>query len=106
MLKTVIALVVAAGFATTSFAQTGTPVPASAAKVTAPAPASAEKKVDAPKAAEPMKAEASKTVTPATMETAKTETPKAAPHHAKAKKQGTKAVKTEMKAEAATPAAK
>jgi hypothetical protein len=74
--------------------------------VTAPATASADKKVEAPKTGEPMKAEVSKTTTPATMETAKTETPKAASHPAKAKEHGTKAVKTETKMEAATPAAK
>ncbi|MEF8717520.1 MAG: amine oxidase [Candidatus Accumulibacter necessarius] len=106
MLKTVIALVAAAGFASTSFAQTGTPVAAPAAKVTAPAAASAEKKMEAPKAVEPMKAETPKAAAPAAMETAKSETPKAATHHAKTKEHATKAVKTETKAEAATPAVK
>ena len=51
MIKSVIALAVATGFATASFAQTGTTPPAApAAKVTAPASAAPEKKVEAPKA--------------------------------------------------------
>lgn len=58
MIKTVIALAVAAGFATASFAQgTTAATPATpatpAAKVTAPATATPEKKVEAPQAAEP-----------------------------------------------------
>jgi len=106
MLKTVIALVVAAGCASAAFAETSAPVPATAAKVTAPAAASADKKVEAPKAVEPMKAEVSKSAGPATMEVAKTETPKAATHPAKAKTPGHKSVTTETKAEAVTPAVK
>ncbi len=58
--KILVALTVAGGFVSASFAQ-GAAAPTSpvapAAKVTAPAPATAEKKVDAPKAAEPVKAE-------------------------------------------------
>ena len=74
MLKTLIALTVAAGFASASFAQTGAPAPALAnapgVKVTTPAPTPAvapvEKKLDAPKvevtkAVEPVKADAAKT---------------------------------------------
>ena len=70
MLKTLIALTVAAGFASASFAQTGAPAPALAnapgVKVTTPAPTPAvapvEKKLDAPKvevtkAVEPVKAD-------------------------------------------------
>jgi hypothetical protein len=106
MLKTVIALAVAAGFASTAFAQTGAPVPATGAKLTAPAAASAEKKVEAPKAVEPVKVDASKTATPATMEVAKSETPKAAPHTAKIKPHGQKTVTTETKTETVTPAVK
>ena len=95
MLKTIIALAIAAGFASASFAQTGSTNPntAPAAKVTAPAPMAAEKKVEAPKAAEPAK-----------MDAAKTETPKAEATPAKVKKHGKKAAKA--KAEAAAPAAK
>lgn len=87
--KSLIALTIAAGFATASFAQgTAAPAPAAApaAKVVAPAPAAAEKKVEAPQAAEPMKAETTKSAKPA----------KALKHHHQAKK----AVKAE-----ATPAA-
>ena len=72
--KLIVALTVAAGFTSASFAQgTTAPAPqaAPAAKVTTPAPAAAEKKVEAPKAAEPAKVEAAKT------EAAKTEAPKA-----------------------------
>ena len=74
MIKTVIALAVAAGFATASFAQgTTAATPATpatpAAKVTAPATATPEKKVEAPTAAEPVKAgESAKAATPATGE--------------------------------------
>ena len=64
--KIVIALTVAAGFATAAFAE-GTVAPAShqaapVAKV-ATAPAAAEKAVDAPKAPEPAKVEAAKPAT-------------------------------------------
>lgn len=50
--KSLIALTIAAGFATASFAQ-GAAAPAAepTAKIVAPAPAAAEKKVEAPKAA-------------------------------------------------------
>jgi hypothetical protein len=61
--KLIVALTVAAGFTSASFAQgTTAPAPqaAPAAKVTTPAPAAAEKKVEAPKAAEPVKTEAAK----------------------------------------------
>jgi len=58
--KILVALTVAAGFVSASFAQ-GAAAPttpsAPAAKVSAPAPATAEKKVEAPKAAEPVKTE-------------------------------------------------
>lgn len=66
-IKSVLALALVAGFASTSFAQgsaaptTGT---APAAKVTA-STAAPEKKVEAPKAAEPAKAEVGKTAEPA-----------------------------------------
>ena len=64
--KTLIALAVVAGFASSSFAQgTATAPAAPAAKVAAPAPAAAEKKVEAPKAAEPAKVESAKTAEPA-----------------------------------------
>ena len=57
----IIALAVAAGFASTAFAQ-GAAAPATpaapAAKVAAPAPAAAEKKVEAPAASAPAKTEA------------------------------------------------
>lgn len=81
MIKTVIALAVAAGFATASFAQGTTPATpaAPAAKITAPAPATAEKKVEAPKAAEPVKAE-----------TPKAEAVKSEGEHSKAKGHGHK----------------
>jgi hypothetical protein len=64
--KLIVALTVAAGFASASFAQgtAATPATAPAAKVTAPAPATADKKVEAPKAAEPAKVEAAKTEAP------------------------------------------
>jgi large subunit ribosomal protein L22e/colicin import membrane protein len=91
MLKTLIALTVAAGFASASFAQTGAPAPAAApaAKAAVAAPAAVEKKLEAPKAAEPMKAEAGKT-----------ETAKTGVKPAKVKKHAKKAA-----APAATPAA-
>lgn len=58
--KILVALTVAAGFVSASFAQ-GAAAPttpsAPAAKVTAPAPATAEKKVEAPKVAEAVKTE-------------------------------------------------
>ena len=65
--KLIVALTVAAGFASSSFAQgTATPAPQAAptAKVTAPAPAAADKKVEAPKATEPAKVEAAKPEAP------------------------------------------
>lgn len=63
--KTLIALIIAAGFASAAFAQGTTPttpatLAAPAAKVTTPAPAASEKKVDALKAAEPAKLEAAR----------------------------------------------
>ena len=76
MLKTIIALAIAAGFATTSFAQgvaTTTPTTPTA-KLTAPV-AAAEKKVEAPKSVEPAKTEAVKA----------TEATKAEVKHSKAK---------------------
>jgi hypothetical protein len=94
--KILVALTVAAGFASASFAQgTATPAttPAPAAKVTAPAPAAAEKKVEAPKAAEPVKVEAK-------VEAAKP-VEKSGEHH----KHGHKTVKKETKPAPATSAA-
>jgi len=103
MIKTVIALAVAAGFATASFAQGTAPTTpaAPAAKVTAPAPATAEKKVEAPKAAEPVKAEAAKAATPAKAETPKVEAVKSEGERSKTKVHGQKkaAEKTEHKAD-------
>jgi large subunit ribosomal protein L22e/colicin import membrane protein len=95
-IKSVIALALVAGFASTSFAQgNATPTPAAtpASKMTAPAPV-AEKKVEAPKAAEPAKTEAAKATV------VKDEAKPAAKmekHHHKAKK----ANKAEIKKEAA-----
>lgn len=100
--KILVALTVAAGFASASFAQgTAAPTPqaAPAAKVTAPAPAAAEKKVEAPKAAEPVKAEAK-------VEAAKPEAGKPVEKHSKAQKHGHKVEKKEVTAPAAAPAAK
>jgi len=100
--KLIVALTVAAGFASASFAQgtTTAPVAAPTAKVTAPAPAVAEKKVEAPKAAEPAKVEAAKTEAP------KADAAKPVEKHAKAKGHEHKAEKhekhekAEVKAEA------
>jgi hypothetical protein len=106
--KLIIALTVAAGFASTSFAQgAAAPAPqaAPAAKVNAPAAAAAEKKIEAPKAAEPAKAEAK-------VEAAKPEAGKPAEKHAKSKSlehKGEQSVKAEVKPEAKpapAPAAK
>lgn len=100
--KILVALTVAAGFASASFAQgTATPATTPTAKVTAPAPAAAEKKVEAPKAAEPVKAEAAKAATPAKAETPKVEAVKHEGEHSKAKVHGHKkaAEKAEHKAE-------
>ena len=55
MLKKIIALAIAAGFASASFAQAPSAGPAGA-----PAAAAMEKKVEAAKAAEPVKAEVAK----------------------------------------------
>ena len=112
----VVALTVAAGFASASFAQGTTPAtPATsavpAAKVAAPAPAAAEKKAEAPKAAEPAKVEAAKT------EAAKADTGKPADKQGKAtghekqekhaKAEGKTEVKPETKAATApAPAVK
>jgi hypothetical protein len=81
--KILVALTVAAGFASASFAQGTTPATpvtsaAPATKVAAPAPAAAEKKVEAPKAGEPAKVEAAKT------EAAKADTGKPAEKQGKA----------------------
>ena len=108
--KLIVALTVAAGFASASFAQApATPaVPAvPATRVTAPAPAAVEKKVEAPKAAEPVKAEAAKPATlavkaePAKMEAPKADHGKPAEKHGKSKGHE----KKEHKTEAVTPAA-
>lgn len=88
--KTFVALAIAAGFASVSFAQ-GTSAPA-AAKVSVPTAAAVEKKAEAPKAAEAAKTEA------------KTEAPKAdqgkpATKHGKAKGHEHQGEKHEAKAE-------
>jgi hypothetical protein len=112
--KLIVALTVAAGFASASFAQ-GTAVPAAqtapAAKVTAPAPAAAEKKVEAPKAAEPVKAEAK--VEAVKPETKPAEHAKAKGHEYKNKKheqhekaEGKTEVKSETKPVAQVPVSK
>ena len=111
--KLIVALTVAAGFTSASFAQgTTAPAPqaAPAAKVTTPAPAAAEKKVEAPKAAEPAKVEAAKTETP------KADTVKPVEKHAKSKghekqathekAEGKTEVKPESKPVAQAPVAK
>ena len=96
--KLIVALTVAAGFTSASFAQgTTAPAPqaAPAAKVSTPAPAAAEKKVEAPKAAEPVKTEAK-------TEAAKPEAVKAKGHDAKPvkhEKHDTAEVKPEAKTE-------
>lgn len=105
--KTLIALTVAAGFASAAFAQGATPAPtaAPAAKIMAPATATAEKKVEAPKASEPAKVEAAKTEAP------KADTGKPVEKHAMAKikahehKGEMHAAKAEVKAEAKPAAA-
>jgi hypothetical protein len=112
MLKTLIALTVAAGFASASFAQTGAPAPANApgVKVTTPAPTPAvapvEKKLDAPKvevtkAVEPVKAEATKTNV-----ATKTDAVKAETHPAKVKPTSKTAVAPEAKVEPVAPVVK
>jgi hypothetical protein len=114
MLKTLIALTVAAGFASASFAQTGAPAPAPAnapgVKVTTPAPTPAiapvEKKLDAPKvevtkAVEPVKAEAAKTNVATKTDAVKAETkPTQAKHTSKT------AVVPEAKVEPVAPVVK
>lgn len=103
--KILVALTVAAGFASASYAQ-GTATPTTpttpAAKVAAPAPASSEKKVDALKAAEPAKVEAA-----AKSETPKADAvkpgekhPKAKGHEHKGEKHEAAEAKTEMKIQA------
>lgn len=105
VIKSIIALSIAAGFAGASFAQpAATPATATAAKVVAPAAATAEKKIEAPKAAEPAKAEVAKSAAPAKVEVAKTEAPKAdeakpAEKHSKAKGHSKKEQKPAVKAE-------
>jgi hypothetical protein len=86
--KIIVALTVAAGFASASFAQ-GVAAPttpsAPAAKVSAPAPATAEKKVEAPKAAEPAKADVkaeAKTEAAKPAKTTHTHKAKKVEHHA------------------------
>jgi hypothetical protein len=94
--KTLIALAVVAGFASSSFAQGTTTAPATpaapTAKVVAPAPVAAEKKVEAPKATEVAKADTVKAAEPAK------EGAKPVKHHHK------KAAKKAEAAPAATPA--
>ena len=100
--KLIVALTVAAGFASASFAQgTAAPAaqPAPAAKVTAPAPATAEKKVEAPKAAEPVKAEAkAEVVKPASSKSVEKHG-KTKGHEHKAEKHAKADGKTEVKPE-------
>ena len=101
MNKTLIALMLAAGFASSSFAQGNGPAAATSAAVPATkvmAPAVADKKVEVPKAVEPVKAEAVKTAQP-TMAVAGTATGEE--HAAKPAKHPKKqVVKTEPKTEA------
>ena len=100
--KILVALTVAAGFASASFAQgTAAPAPqaAPAAKMAAPTPAVAEKKVEAPKAAEPVKAEAK-------VEAAKPEAGTPVEKHGKAQKHSHKMEKKEAVVPAAAPATK
>ena len=114
MLKTLIALTVAAGFASASFAQTGAPAPALAnapgVKVTTPAPTPAvapvEKKLDAPKvevtkAVDPVKAETAKTNV-----ATKTDAVKAETHPAKVKPTSKTSVAPEAKVEPVAPVVK
>ncbi len=123
MMKTVIALVVAAGFAGTAFAQSV--APAASPTATAPdakvaTPSAADKKVEAAKASDPVKAEvvkpvpsagadAAKVAHPMTADTAKTEA-KVEEHAAKPHKKTDKVVKTDSKpvakSETVAPAAK
>ncbi len=105
MNKTLIALMLAAGLVSTSFAQgttsaAATPAAVPAAKVAVPA--AADKKVEAPKAVEPVKAEAVRTAQP-TMAAAGTATGQE--HAAKPPKQAKMKVdkpdtKTDTKTEA------
>ena len=110
MIKTVIALAVAAGFASAAFAQGPGPAPSStssapATKVVAPAPAAADKKIEAPKAVEPAKAETAKPTPAAASESGKTEVKDEKQEHpAKPKKHARKAVKTDTTAAAKTEA--
>jgi hypothetical protein len=115
MLKTIIALTVAAGFASAAFAQTGAPAPtptnAPSVKVTVPAPTPAvapvEKKMDVTKAAEPVKADASKTTAPAKTDVAvKTEAVKADTKPAKVKHTSKTTVVPDVKGEPVAPTVK
>lgn len=117
--KLIVALTIAAGFTSVSFAQGNATLtaPASpAAKVSAPAPATAEKKVEAPKAAQPVKVDAAKSAAPTKGEAVKSEAAKtsdakpAAPHdkangHAK-KAEHKPEVKAEAKTSTPAPASK
>lgn len=105
--KILVALTVAAGFVSASFAQglTAPNTPAApAAKVSAPARASVEKKVEAPKGAEPVKAEVKSEAKTFAAKPAKTV------HTHKAKKVEQHAAKTEgtppTQVVAAAPASK
>ncbi len=109
MMKTMIALLVAAGFAGTAFAQSV--APAASPTATAPvakvaATTAAEKKVEAPKASDPVKVEVAKPAQPVSADTAKMAHPmtadtarteaKVEEHAAKPHKTATK-VKTDSK---------
>jgi hypothetical protein len=106
MLKTLIALTVAAGFASASFAQTGAPAPTNApgVKVSMPAPTPAvapvEKKLDAPKV------EVTKAVEPVKAEAAKTDAVKAKTPPTQAKHTSKTAVVPEAKVEPVAPVVK
>ena len=107
--KLIVALTVAAGFTSASFAQgTAAPAPqaAPAAKVTPPAPAAAEKKVEAPKAAEPVKAEGKTETAKPEVVKAKGHEQKQAKHEKHEKAEGKTEVKPEAKPVAPAPVSK
>lgn len=104
MLNKLIAVAIAASFASIAFAETAAP----AAKTT-PSAVVIEKKAEAPKAVEPMKAEAAKSVAPAKTEAVKADaaTPEQKPVKAKKTKKAKAAPKVEpTPAPAVAPTAK
>lgn len=104
--KILVALTVAAGFASAAFAQGATtPVAAPAAKVAAPAPVGAEKKVEATKAGELAKLVAAQTEAPKAEAGKPAEKHTKAPGHEKHEKLAKAEGKSEAKPEA-KPAAK